>query len=396
MPDRTGQRGGQLARLNPRVRRLVLGWLVLAVTQIALIVVRFAEFATGAAPGIQDATGAVMGVLALALIGVALRNLVVNRQIRREREAEAARRQKEADVRWEFLRLRAPNPAPGQCPVCAFDDLDDLAERDRYIEAEGTPSARVTAYGPDQAHAECAAAVPYAPPPQATTGGTRQSTPAPGVDEHCAEVPASGGRRAFCLAHNEGDPRCTVYPRHASRAVASRGGYIAGDVGVADMGPLPEVLLRPAVERPAWWRCSHCGASQPATDETAAEKLLRDHSRCCLVRLGVTLRRRPPDGWRPVAEVRFLYDPAMWEDAGAPGTFGRDIAVRTSGFDRFALVGAMLLFVNGDGVVCDAGYSMATTEISADGPDVVRLHLEQRLTVIQAAGNGVWASGWGT
>jgi hypothetical protein len=145
-----------------------------------------------------------------------------------------------------------------------------------------------------------------------------------------------------------------------------------------------------------WWRCSHCGASQPATDKPAAEQLLRDHARRCLVRLGVTLWQPAPDGWRCVGEVRYLYDPSLWDECGAPATYGREITVRMSGLDRCFLVGAMVLFVNGDGVVCDAGYSMAMQEIGADGPDTVRLHLEQRLSAIQAVGNGLWVSEWGS
>lgn len=139
--------------------------------------------------------------------------------------------------RWE---LKAPNPAPGQCPVCGLTDLAERAVGDELLGDAGTALARVVAYGPDRAHSECAAVVPYVAPTRSTSGGTRPHahfgfyTPGPeakwtycGCEKMregnaCAAVPLSGGRR-MCLAHNEGDPRCTVYPRAVEPKAPKRG-----------------------------------------------------------------------------------------------------------------------------------------------------------------------------
>lgn len=144
------------------------------------------------------------------------------------------------------LGLKAPNPMPGQCPVCSLEDLDERAADDAFMGDTGTPLARVVAYGPDRAHSECAAVVPYVPPLRSTSGGTRRAHPGFWIDgeyvscgcdlcegaQACAAVPLAGGRR-MCLAHNEGDPRCTVYPPAGSKP------------GKLRDQQLPEVLTRP-------------------------------------------------------------------------------------------------------------------------------------------------------
>ena len=136
------------------------------------------------------------------------------------------------------LALKAPNPKPGQCPVCSLEDLDERAADDAFMGDTGTPPARVVPYGPDRAHSECAAVVPYAAPAKPT--------------ERCAAIPTDDGR-VMCLAHNQGDPRCTVYPPPEPKpgkpreSARTKGGHIAANVTAAEMGPLPEVLTRPAL-----------------------------------------------------------------------------------------------------------------------------------------------------
>lgn len=145
------------AALSPRMRRLTRWALALMAGQLLAIVARAAEWLLGSGAQVWVPTTVLMFALAPAGIGVSL-------HMRSVRLAEQAGRDREALRRAEFQRLRAPRPDPGQCPVCAYDDLDALAERDRDLEVEGTPLARVVGYGPDRAHAECAEAVPHVPP----------------------------------------------------------------------------------------------------------------------------------------------------------------------------------------------------------------------------------------
>jgi hypothetical protein len=70
------------------------------------------------------------------------------------------------------LELKAPSPRPGQCPVCSLEDLEERAADDAFMGDTGTALARVVKYGPDRAHSECAAVVPYEPPLRSTSGGT--------------------------------------------------------------------------------------------------------------------------------------------------------------------------------------------------------------------------------
>jgi hypothetical protein len=58
------------------------------------------------------------------------------------------------------LELKAPNPEPGQCPVCSMTDLAAVDEAEAFL---GRPD-RVVAYGPWRAHWDCAEVVPYEAP----------------------------------------------------------------------------------------------------------------------------------------------------------------------------------------------------------------------------------------
>ena len=78
----------------------------------------------------------------------------------REKEAERRARHREA-----LLSLSAPDAGPGQCPVCALDDLEQLASDDRFLDRQGT-WRRVAPYGRGRAHQECAELVPYKPSPR--------------------------------------------------------------------------------------------------------------------------------------------------------------------------------------------------------------------------------------
>ncbi len=169
-----------LQALSPRMRKLVRIALALMAAQALLIVLRAGEFVFGAPTSVWAPTTLLMFALAPAGIGVSLR-------MRSVRLAEQAGRERERLGRAEFLRLRAPNPAPGQCPVCGLADLDERAVGDGLLGDAGTALARVVPYGPDRAHAECAAVVPYAAPPLTVAGGATQ-------------VAAKGSRMARWLA----------------------------------------------------------------------------------------------------------------------------------------------------------------------------------------------------
>lgn len=155
------------AALSPRMRRLTRWALALMAGQLLAIVARAAEWLLGSGAQVWVPTTLLMFAVSLAAIGQSL-------HMRRVRLAETAQRQREAAEHKEFRRLRAPNPAPGQCPVCSLADLDERAIGDELLGDAGTVLARVVSYGPDRAHAECAAVVPYAAPPRATSGGTTQ------------------------------------------------------------------------------------------------------------------------------------------------------------------------------------------------------------------------------
>lgn len=60
--------------------------------------------------------------------------------------------------------VRVENPAPGQCPVCGFDDLPYWREADEWSLREGD-ERHVVEYGKHEAHRSCADLVPYVEPP---------------------------------------------------------------------------------------------------------------------------------------------------------------------------------------------------------------------------------------
>lgn len=259
-----------IERPSPRLRHLVRFALGVMATQVLLIAARVAEFLSGASAVVWVPTSLL--IFAFAALG-----LVVSMRMHQVRLAETAERERAAVERRDLLRLRAPDPGPGQCPVCSLTDLDALAADDRFLGHAGTPWARVVPHGPHRAHSECAAVVPYAPPPRSTSGGTprlcrcaqceRQRRPArPGrgftFAEACAKIPLDDGR-VLCLVHNQGDPACTVY------------------------GPPPIVnnTLRDSVIR-AYAHCKFCDGRLPAPSLERAEEMLREHVLTCGARPG--------------------------------------------------------------------------------------------------------------
>lgn len=182
---------GRFATLSPRMRRLVRAALALMAAQVLLVALRVAEFVSGAPADVWVPTTLLMLAFPAAAIGQSL-------LMRRVRLAEAAERERAAAEREKLLRLHAPNPAPGQCPVCALTDLDDLAAGDALLEYEGTGWARVVAYGPGRAHSECAAVVPYVASPRSTS---------PGAAAHGGCAAAGKPRLCVCPQCEKNRPR---------------------------------------------------------------------------------------------------------------------------------------------------------------------------------------------
>src|SRR6185437_985806 len=151
-------------KLSPRQRRLVRVALGVMATQVLLVAARVVEFLFGAPAAVWVPTSLLLFTFGFAAIGLSVR-------IRQVRIAETVERKRAAAQRRELLRLRAPDPASGQCPVCSLTDLDERAVGDELLEDGGTVLARVVAYGPHRAHSECAAMVPYVPPARSTSGG---------------------------------------------------------------------------------------------------------------------------------------------------------------------------------------------------------------------------------
>lgn len=94
-----------------------------------------------------------------------LRTIVIVGRLRAQHDEELYRRAEER-VRRERLRqelrtLAAPDAVDGQCPVCGYDDLDELAAVDAELEEPGSRFTRVVSYGARRAHQECAELVPY-------------------------------------------------------------------------------------------------------------------------------------------------------------------------------------------------------------------------------------------
>lgn len=165
------------------------------------------------------------------------------------------------------LDLKAPNPAPGQCPVCGLEDLDERAAGDDLLGDAGTALAKVVPYGPDRAHFECAATVPYVDRAAARAErerehlagqhrlGAKYDCPIcadPSRDPQRELVHLLGGvtmqHMGYGLAGTLDLCRCAQCER--TRPRPAKGGYAAGNVTVSEMGPLPEVLTRPGLGQP--------------------------------------------------------------------------------------------------------------------------------------------------
>lgn len=261
-----------------------------------------------------------------------------------------------AAPRWE---LKAPNPAQGQCPVCGLTDLAERAVGDELLGDAGTALARVVAYGPDRAHAECAAVVPYVAPARSTSGGTRHSTPVKPTGQ-CAAVPLSDGHR-MCLAHNQGDPRCGVY---------SPGGYVPEP---------PSYIARDGSYRA---RCAYCPWNLALKTEGAAELSIREHSRSCLKRAGVTVGKQPPEGWWRVGSLTVAAGPV--ETSEPLLQISLDIMSRRSDLRR----GGLLLLTDASGRVAEGG-EVRCAPYPAAGL-LVALRVAGPLARAHACGAGVW------
>lgn len=72
---------------------------------------------------------------------------------------------------------RLEDPGPGQCPVCAMEDVKERAERDEVFELDASRCA-IVPYGDHRAHWDCAELVPYrAPTPPPWAGFTAPWAP---------------------------------------------------------------------------------------------------------------------------------------------------------------------------------------------------------------------------
>lgn len=94
-----------------------------------------------------------------------LRTIVMNHRAREQKQRALDKRVKEKawreQLRQELHTLKAPDADGGQCPVCSFDDLAELAAVDEELEEPGSRFRRVVPYGARRAHQECAELVPY-------------------------------------------------------------------------------------------------------------------------------------------------------------------------------------------------------------------------------------------
>lgn len=221
------------------------------------------------------------------------------------------------------FELKAPDPAPGQCPVCSLADLDELGVHDEMAAEIDPALVRVVAYGPHRAHYACAAVAPYVAPPKParhhcfgfytpapgerwTYCGCEQmrEEPKPPVVNHTLARSLPDEVVATVLGALQG---LSVGPAHRVRIEVrkrplAKGGYMAPDVTVEQMGPLPEVLAQPAFETgrtplppdapPAGWMCRYCfGTSLSLSGHAGASRAaLNDHEDACPSRPGVLLQ----------------------------------------------------------------------------------------------------------
>lgn len=248
-----------------------------------------------------------------------------------------------AAPRWE---LKAPNPAQGQCPVCGLTDLAERAVGDELLGDAGTALARVVAYGPDRAHAECAAVVSYVPPPRSTSGGT-----APGY--HAAANPdgCSAPRCRPCAA-KPGRLRESFIEAMAEEAVAL-GEKLQREMGLqptALPGRLDE-LKPPYLTRAGTYRasCAYCPWTQQLGTEGAGYLAVREHAHTCLARIGVKAGKKPPDGWRQVGSLLAAIEPTASRDPLIQ--VAADIMSRVRDYEP----GGMLLLTDPGGRVVEGG-----------------------------------------
>lgn len=401
------------------MRRLIawsVAWMALDVTLMAARVVEY--FASALLLAGDVTTLCALGASG-ALIGTGL-------AMRRVRLTEAADAEVRKARRTEFLRLRAPSPTTGQCPVCAMDDLDVLAERDRELELDGTPLVRVVTYGPVRAHQECAEAVPYVPPAWSTPVGARPHahfgfyTPEPaakwtycGCDEMREEVVSpeklAAKQRCVCKQrHAEtGRPYLTV-DRKALAAKPGRphaGGYFGAPVTVEQMGPLPEALARaagappvvnhtlrdsalkpPYLTRAGTYRatCAYCPWTRHLRTEGAGELAVREHARTCLKRFGVAAGKQPPEGWRQIGTL-------LAAAGGSPSSdpsleVAMDIMSRDSDFNP----GRFLVLVDQRGRAAEGGEILHSLSAS-HGALIAYVRVAGPLARVYPEGTGVFA-----
>jgi hypothetical protein len=326
---------------------------------------------------------------------------------------------------WE---LKAPDPAPGQCPVCGLEDLDELAALDADgLSGEIDPAlVRVVAYGPHRAHYGCAQVVPYRPSADerealaheshhingvhvaqfgcsrcagelaaaSTKPATARAHHCFGFSAHgrwtscgcepmrqpCAKVPASGERGVFCLVHNEGDPQCTVYPR----------GTLASDVealheAVTGMAKrISDALTNASTATGAYHaRCSHCSWRRVLKTDGAAETLLREHSRSCLARAGVTVGKKPPEGFKQVGSLLAVHIPRPVSEPMLQ--VAADILSREPDFNP----GGFLLLTDDKGRVVEGGEIRHSLH-PLNGPLAVNVRVAGPLEKAHPRGAGVW------
>jgi hypothetical protein len=141
--------------VSGQVRRLQVHAIGAFAVVVLLFVAMFAAALLGcSSPYWLAFYPAVAGCLFVMLRSAA----AVGRLREQESEARIRARERHRDVR----RLSAPDAGEGQCPVCGYDDLAALAQRDAFLHETGS-RRRVAEYGPRRAHQECAELVPYTP-----------------------------------------------------------------------------------------------------------------------------------------------------------------------------------------------------------------------------------------
>lgn len=178
------------------------------------------------------------------------------------------------------LELKAPNPRPGQCPVCSLEDLDELAVHDDFAREIDPECVQVVPYGPHRAHYACAKTAPYIAPRRSTSGGIAGGAAA----EHASYT--LNGRLNLC--------RCAQCEKNREAPKRSHW-LIDSDAFSEELAAVGEKLQRlagmytpePAVKAPGdtpgqfWATCRYCSERRQTVTQGLGESWLRLHAKHC-------------------------------------------------------------------------------------------------------------------